>query len=70
MAKLPLAPFEKILKESGKNVRVSESGARAFVEVIEEIAKEMGIEIAELARHANRKTILPNDVKLAYKRKK
>ncbi len=70
MAKIPLAPFEKVLKESKKNIRVSESAAREFVDMISEIAKEIAADAAELAEHANRRTILDSDIKLAGKRRK
>ena len=69
MAKLPKAPFEKILKESSKDIRVSDSAAKALVEVIEEISKAIASDAAELALHAQRKTIVEADVKLAGKRK-
>jgi len=69
MTKLPKAPFEKILKESGKGIRVSDSATKAFVDVIGDISKALAADCAELARHANRKTILDSDVKLASKRK-
>lgn len=68
MAKIPLAPFEKVLKESKKDIRVSDFATRAFVELINEIAKEIATDAAELAEHANRRTILDSDVKLAGKR--
>ena len=68
--KLPLFPFEKILKESDANIRVSEGAAREFVVVIGEVAKEIAADSAELARHANRRTILESDVKLAAKRRR
>ena len=68
MAKLPLAPFEKILKESRKGIRVSEGATKEFVFLINEISKELAQDCAELAEHANRKTILGSDVKLAGKR--
>ncbi len=68
MAKIPLAPFENVLKESKKDIRVSDSATRAFVELINEIAKEIATDAAELAEHANRRTILDSDVKLAGKR--
>ena len=70
MAKLPLAPFEKIMKESRKGIRVSDGATKEFVFLINEIAKEIAQDCAELAEHANRKTILDMDVKLAGKRKK
>jgi histone H3/H4 len=68
--KLPLFPFEKMLKESDPTIRVSESAAKEFVLVIGEIAKEMAADSAELARHANRRTILADDVKLAARRRR
>lgn len=68
MAKIPLATFEKVLKESRKGIRVSEEAAKEFVEIIGEIAKEIAADASELAVHANRKTILKSDIKLAAKR--
>jgi len=70
MAKLPKATFERILKESGKNIRVSDSAALEFIDVIGDIARELARDAAELARHANRKTILASDIKLAAKRRR
>jgi histone H3/H4 len=70
MVKLPLAPFERMLKEAGKNIRVSDSATKAFVEAIRDISKELADECAELARHANRKTILDADIKLANRRRR
>jgi len=67
--KLPKAPFEKILKDSAKNIRVSDSAAKTLTEIIDEIAREIASDSAELAKHAQRKTILREDVKLARKRK-
>jgi len=68
MPKLPKAPFEKILKESAKNIRVSETAARTLAEAIEEISREIAADAAELAKHASRKTIIMEDIKLARKR--
>ena len=70
MAKLPLAPFEKILKESRKGIRVSDAATKEFVFLVGEISREISRECAELAEHANRKTILDIDVKLAGKRRR
>lgn len=70
MAKLPKYTFEKILKAADKNIRVSDKATAEFVFVIGELSKELAEDAAELARHANRKTILASDVKLAAKRKK
>jgi histone H3/H4 len=68
--KLPLFPFERMLKESDPSIRVSEKAAKEFVFVITEIAKEIAEDSAELARHADRRTILDSDGKLAAKRKR
>ncbi|MBL7160516.1 MAG: NFYB/HAP3 family transcription factor subunit [Candidatus Aenigmarchaeota archaeon] len=70
MARLPKAPFEKILKDSAKDVRVSGSAARELSELMEEISKDIASDAAELARHASRKTILREDVRLASKRRR
>ena len=69
MSRLPKAPFEKILKESAGNIRVSDKAAQALAELAEEWAKALAVQAAELAQHAQRKTILEEDVKLASKRK-
>ncbi|MBU0953224.1 MAG: NFYB/HAP3 family transcription factor subunit [Nanoarchaeota archaeon] len=68
MAKLPLATFEKVLKATG-NVRVSDRATLAFTEAIAEIAEAIARDAAQLALHANRKTIMEQDVKLAYKKR-
>lgn len=70
MAKLPKAPFEKILKESSKNIRVSDSAAVALTEVMEEVAKELARDSSEIALHANRRTVMGADIKLAFKMRK
>jgi histone H3/H4 len=64
-AKLPLATFAKILKESGPNVRVSKSATHAFIEVVEEISRGMASSAEQFARHAGRKTITADDIRLA-----
>jgi len=70
MAKIPLAPFEKVLKESRKGIRVSDSATKEFVFLINELSRQIAQECAELAEHANRKTILDIDVKMAGRRMK
>lgn len=69
MVKIPLAPFEKLLKEAGAK-RVSESATKAFVEFLEEIGMETGREAADLARHAGRKTVIDADIHLVRKRRR
>ncbi|MBL7206245.1 MAG: NFYB/HAP3 family transcription factor subunit [Candidatus Aenigmarchaeota archaeon] len=68
MAKIPLATFERILKETSNNIRVSEGATKEFTLAVGEISKELAADAEELARHAGRRTILDSDVKLAYKK--
>jgi histone H3/H4 len=66
MAKLPIAPFEKILKENGAK-RVSFSAGEALAEITGEIAAEISKNAALMADHAERKTVVRKDVELARK---
>ncbi len=66
MAKLPIAPFEKILKENGAK-RVSFSEGEALAEMMGEIAAEVSRNASILAEHAGRKTVIRKDVELAKK---
>ena len=68
MGTLPTAPFERILKESASDIRVSTAAAEALAEMAKEVSKRVAADAAEFAQHANRKTILQQDVKLAAKR--
>lgn len=70
MAKLHFATFERILKESKKGVRVSDRATEEFIFVMDELSKQIAADAAELAEHANRKTILGQDIRLAYKKMK
>ncbi len=66
MAKLPIAPFEKILKENGGK-RVSFSAGEALAEISGEIASQIARNAASFADHADRKTVIRKDVELARK---
>lgn len=65
MSKIPLLPFEKILKEADSDIRVSEAATKEFVEVIDEIARKIAKDAAQFAKHAKRKTVMQEDIKLA-----
>ncbi len=64
---LPVLPFERILKKAGAK-RVSHDALEEFATIMEEklyaIAKEAGV----LAKHAGRKTIVAEDVRIAKRR--
>ena len=64
MKRLPIAPFEKILKDAGAK-RVSKSAAREFALVIEEISDKIAADATKLSKHAGRKTVLADDIRLA-----
>lgn len=66
MAKLPISPFEKILKENGAK-RVAFSAGEALSEAVLEIAEEISKSAAVLADHAGRKTVVRKDIELARK---
>ena len=66
MAELPVAPMKRIIKNAG-GLRVSEDAAEALREVLEEIATDLAARAVQLAKHAGRRTVTKEDVKLAYR---
>jgi histone H3/H4 len=63
---IPLAIAERILKNAGAQ-RVSEDAKIAFSEVIQEIAEEIGRKASMISKHAGRKTVQEEDIKLSAK---
>ncbi|MBR9681108.1 MAG: histone family protein [Candidatus Altiarchaeota archaeon] len=63
---LPLAPMKRLVKGAGA-ARVSEDAADALREVLEDFASEVASKAVQLARHAGRKTVTKDDIKLAYR---
>ncbi len=63
---IPLAVVERILRKAGAE-RVSEDAKKAFRDVVEDMAYAVAEKAAELAKHAKRKTVKVEDVKLAIK---
>jgi histone H3/H4 len=64
----PHAPLERIAKKaSGK--RVSKPAIKALRNLVLENAEDKAKEIADLAKHAGRKTVMKNDVAFITKNK-
>jgi histone H3/H4 len=63
---IPLAIAERILKNAGAQ-RVSEEAKVAFSDVLKEIAEDIGTQAARISKHAGRKTVQDEDIKLAAK---
>jgi histone H3/H4 len=63
----PHAPIERIARKASQK-RVSKTAVKALRNFILETAEEKGKEIATLAKHAGRRTVMKKDVILAIKK--
>ena len=66
MAELPKAPIIRIIKNNGAE-RISKEAEEKIVEAVEAYTARLADATYDLARHADRKTIQPEDVELALK---
>jgi len=67
MTDLPIAPIDRIIRKSGAE-RVSNDARKDLAEILEERGKTIVQEAVKLAKHAGRKTIKTEDIKLAVTR--
>ena len=63
---IPLAPLERILRKAGAR-RVSKSAVKEFAQVLSDYTHDLSGEALALAKHAGRKTVTAEDIKLAVK---
>jgi histone H3/H4 len=61
---LQIAPMHRIIKKAGVE-RVSESAANELRGVLEEIGVKISKEAWDFAKHAGRKTVKAEDIKIA-----
>lgn len=65
-SEIALASVHRIIKKFGAE-RVSDSAADELRKILEFIGENVARQAVELARHAHRKTIKPEDITLASK---
>jgi len=64
MPELPLAPVERLIRKAGAE-RVSEDAASALASILEDYAATISARSVKLCKHAGRKTVTADDIKLA-----
>lgn len=67
MGELPKMPFERILKKAGAK-RVSQDSLEEFAAVMGDRLTKIAAEALALAKHAGRKTITAEDVRIAKRK--
>lgn len=62
---LPRAPIDRLVRKAGAG-RVSAEAAESLRDILQDLGVNLGKAAVEFARHAKRKTIHEEDIKLAY----
>ena len=62
---LPLAPIDRLVRNAGAG-RVSAEASNALRNILETVATKISKVAVDFARHAKRKTVVEDDIKLAY----
>jgi histone H3/H4 len=61
---LPLAPIERIMRDVGAE-RISDEAVKALANILKDNAQELTEDAIAMAKHANRKTITAEDIRMA-----
>ena len=64
---LPILPFEKITKKAGVK-RISKQALEELRDIMEEHAFEIAEKSVKISFHANRRTVMENDVKFVVEK--
>jgi histone H3/H4 len=67
MTELPIAAVDRIIRKAA-GVRVSESAAKELAVHLEEVGMKVSQEASLYAKHAGRKTVTDEDIRLALKK--
>ena len=63
---LPLLPFERIAKKAGAK-RISNQALEELRDIIDEIGTEIAEKTVKISRHANKRTVMAEDVRFVLK---
>ena len=66
---LPLLPFERIAKKAGAK-RISKEALEELRDSIDEIGSDIAEKAVKISRHANKRTVMAEDVRFVLKEKK
>ena len=64
---IPLAAIERVSKKAGVH-RISYPALKELQRLLDELGLELALEAAQAARHAHRKTIMKQDIKLVSRK--
>lgn len=67
MTELPIAAVDRIIRKSS-GLRVSETAAKELAVHLEEVGMKISQEASLYAKHAGRKTVTDEDIRLALKK--